>query len=83
MDFNSIHVEENGVTWVGFKAVEYCRIYWLLDGERQCKTICYDADEMSDAVNNRTKLTEGLQFEIKYMVGDISEKEDEKRFESA
>ena len=69
--FNDIHVAENGVTWIGFKTVEYCRIHWLVDGERQFKTICYDADEMADAVNNRTKLTEWLQFEIEYMAGDM------------
>ena len=68
--FNDIYVAENGVTWVGFRIVEFCRIHWLMDGERAFKTICYNADEMADAVNNRTRLTEGLQFEIEYMAGD-------------
>ena len=71
MPFNDMYVAENGVILVGFKTVEFCRIYWLVDGERQFKTICYDADAMADAVNNRTKHTEGLQFEIEYMAGDM------------
>ena len=70
MLFNDMHVTENGVTWIGFKRAEFCRIYWLVDGERTFETVCYDADEMADAVNNRTKLTEGLQFKIKYTAGD-------------
>ncbi len=61
-----MHVAGNGVTHVGFRTFEYCRIYWLVDGKRTFRTICFDGDEMADAINNRTKLTEGLQFEIEY-----------------
>ena len=71
MPFNDMHVAENGVTWIGFQTVKFCRVCWLVDGEHTFETVCYDADEMANAVNNRTKLTEGLQFEIEYMVGDI------------
>ena len=71
MPFNDMHTAENGVTWGGFKQAEFCRIYWLVNGERRFKTVCYDADEMADAVNNRTKLTEGIQFEIDYTAGDM------------
>ena len=71
MPFNDMDVAENGVTWIGFEQAEFCRIYWLVDGERRWKTVCYDADEMANAVNNRTRRTEGLQFEIEYTIGGI------------
>lgn len=66
MPFNDMYIAGNGVTHVGFRTVEYCRIIWLVDGVGQHKTICFDGDEMTNAINNRTKFTEGLQFEIEY-----------------
>lgn len=72
MPFNDMYIAGNGVSHVGFRTVEYCRIFWLVDGERQFKTVCYDGNEMAHAINNRTKLTEGLQFEIEYTAADNS-----------
>ncbi|MEG0470755.1 MAG: hypothetical protein RR588_00315 [Solibacillus sp.] len=70
MPFNDMYVAGNGVTHIGFQTAEYCRIYWLFDGVRQFKTVCFDGNEMAYAINNRTKLTEGLHFEIEYTAID-------------
>ncbi|MEK4702029.1 hypothetical protein MKX47_21250 [Solibacillus sp. FSL R7-0668] len=72
MPINDMYIAGNGVSYVGFRMVEYCRIFWLVDGVRQFKTVCYDGEAMADAINNRTKLTEGLQFEIEYTAADNS-----------
>lgn len=72
MPFNDMYIAVNGATYVGFQTAEYCRIFWLVDGVRQFKTVCYDGNEMAYAVNNRTKLTEGLQFEIEYTAIKVS-----------
>lgn len=66
MPFNDLYEADNGVQYLGFRTQKYCTIYWLTDGVRAFKTVCYDNAEMAYAVNNRTRLTDGLAFEVEY-----------------
>lgn len=65
MPFNDIYTQ-GSASYIGFRTESYCKVYWLVDGKRQFKTVCFDQEEMAYAINNRTKLTQELQFEIEY-----------------
>lgn len=65
MPFNDMYTQGTA-TYIGFRTEPYCKVYWLVDGKRQFKTICFDEEEMTNAINIRTKLTQDLKFEIEY-----------------
>lgn len=66
MPFNDMYSPNEYVSYVGFRTAKYCTIYWLVEGQRCFRTVCFDANDMADAVNNRTHFTAGLAFEIEY-----------------
>lgn len=78
MPFNDMYSPNEHVSYVGFRTAKYCTIYWLVNGQRQFKTVCYDANEMAYAVNNRTQLTKNLRFEIEYEQSVPAQAQDEK-----
>lgn len=65
MPFNDMYTQGTA-SYIGFRTETYCTVWWLVDGERRFKTVCYDQVEMTNAINIRTKLTQELQFEIEY-----------------
>lgn len=73
MSFNDMYTAENGVQYMGYRTPKYCTIFWLVDGVRKFKTVCYDSEAMAYSINTRTRLTNGLAFEIDYydMEGNI------------
>lgn len=56
----------DSVAYIGFKTMPYATLYWLVDGVRQYKTVCFTPNQVSDAVTNRTNLTNALVFEVEY-----------------
>lgn len=65
MPFNDIFTQGTA-SYIGFRTEPYCKVWWIVDGERKSKTVCFDQEEMANAINCRTKFTKGLQFEIEY-----------------